>query len=178
MAQIVVLGVGNILLTDEGAGIHASNSFHAKFGHLSNLRVVDGGTLSFTLAEHIDDADLLIVFDAARLEGPPGTVGAFVDKEMDRFLGSGRCSVHEVGLADLIGMAHLRGNLPRHRALVGVRPEAMGWGESMTDVVASAIPAMVDLAAELLAQWQPGFPGEPESGNARPSVALREAFAS
>jgi len=178
MVQIVVLGVGNILLTDEGAGIHASNAFQEKFGHVDNVRVVDGGTLSFTLAEHIDDADLLIVFDAARLDGPPGTVSTFIDKDMDRFLGSGRCSVHEVGLADLIGMAHLRGNLPRHRALVGVRPGAMGWGEDMTEAVACAIPNMVEQAAALLTQWHPGFPPGAQGAGEETPAAPRKAAAS
>lgn len=166
--QIVVLGVGNILLQDEGVGIHAARFFGERHGPLPNLRIVDGGTLSFTLAEHIDDADLLIVFDAARLDGPPGTVEVFIDQEMDRFLGSGRCSVHEVGLADLVGMAHLRGNLPRHRALVGVRPQLIDWGEALTPPVQAAVPEMAERAAALLKGWNPGFA-------TRPAAAARAA---
>lgn len=161
MDQVVVLGVGNTLLTDEGAGVHAARYFSRRFGDLEKVRVLDGGTLSFTLSEHIDDADLLIVFDAARLGGKPGDTDFFVDDEMDRFLGSGRCSVHEVGLMDLLGMSHLRGCLPRHRVLVGVEPEIIDWGEELTPAVEESIPLMVQKSLELLRQWDENFEQRP-----------------
>jgi len=159
--QVVVLGVGNTLLTDEGAGVHAARYFSNQFGHLEKVRVLDGGTLSFTLSEHIDDADLLIVFDAARLGGSPGNTDFFVDDDMDRFLGSGRCSVHEVGLMDLLGMSHLRGCLPRHRVLVGIEPDVIDWGEELTPAVKESIPVMVEQALDLLRQWDENFEQRP-----------------
>lgn len=155
--QVVVLGVGNNLLTDEGAGIHAALKFQEQYGHLPGVRVVDGGTLSFTLSEHIDDADLLIVFDAARLSLPAGSVRVFADDEMDRFLDQGQRSVHEVGLSDLMAMSHLRNRLPIRRALVGVQPEYLGWGEQLTPAVDGAVAVMVEKAHALLCDWTPGF---------------------
>lgn len=171
MDQVVVLGIGNTLLTDEGAGVHAARYFSRQFGQLEKVRVLDGGTLSFTLSEHIDDADLLIVFDAARLGGAPGKTDFFVDDDMDRFLGSGRCSVHEVGLMDLLGMSHLRGCLPRHRVLVGIEPDVIDWGEELTPAVEKSIPIMVEQALALLRQWDENFEKRPR---VQPLVANRQ----
>ena len=101
MTGTLVLGVGNILLADEGAGVHAMHYLEDTHD-FSDTRYLDGGTLSFTLAADIAEADNLIVFDAAQLEAEPGAVRVFEDHEVDEFLKSGRRSVHEVGFADLM----------------------------------------------------------------------------
>ena len=69
----LILGVGNTLLSDEGAGIHALNQLESEYSHIPNLSFLDGGTLSFTLATRIEDCKNLIVFDAAELKQPAGT---------------------------------------------------------------------------------------------------------
>src|SRR3990172_6228397 len=100
--RTVVLGIGNTLLGDEGAGVHALRALEARAVDLPDVEYLDGGTLSFTLAAAIEEADRLIVLDAAQLNAVPGTVQLFEDDAMDRFLGSRRkASVHEVGLIDL-----------------------------------------------------------------------------
>ena len=65
LTQTLILGIGNTLLSDEGAGIHALNLFQLYHPDPPNLTYVDGGTLSFTLAAYIEDCDNLIVLDAA-----------------------------------------------------------------------------------------------------------------
>ena len=152
--QTLILGVGNTLLTDEGAGIHALNQLQLKFPDYSHLNFIDGGTLSFTLAVWIEDCSNLIVFDAAQLHESPGTVKAFVGADMDNFLAGGKRSAHEVGLLDLMDIARLTERLPENRALIGIQPETMGWGMQPTAVVQQALPQAVNEAASLLEQWQ------------------------
>lgn len=149
----LILGIGNTLLCDEGAGIHALNLFETSYPGIPNLTFIDGGTLSFTLAAYIEDCDHLIVFDAAELKSPAGTVKALVGEEMDRFLGAARRSPHEVGLLDLFDIARLTGTLPVHRALVGIQPENIDWAMSPTDAVDRALPSAVNHAFELLVKW-------------------------
>jgi hydrogenase maturation protease len=151
----LVLGVGNILLADEGAGVHAMRYLEDTHD-LPDTEFLDGGTLSFTLAADIADADTLIVFDAAQLDAEPGTVRVFEDDEVDEFLRSGRRSVHEVGFADLMDIARLEGTLPRHYALIGIQPEQLGWGEAPGAAVARAIPAAAEQAAALVEKWKAG----------------------
>ena len=149
----LILGIGNTLLCDEGAGIHALNLFQTSHPGIPNLTLIDGGTLSFTLATYIEDCDHLIVFDAAELKSPAGTVKALVGKDMDRFLGAARRSPHEVGLLDLFDIARLTGCLPVQRALVGIQPEKIDWAMSPTDAVERALPTAVKHAFELLIKW-------------------------
>ncbi|OOZ37312.1 hydrogenase maturation protease, partial [Solemya elarraichensis gill symbiont] len=93
------------ILTDEGAGIHALNHLETLYPDTPHLTFLDGGTLSFTLAAYIEECNNLIVFDAAELHQPAGSVQAFVGAEMDEFLGRSRRSAHEVALLDLIDIA-------------------------------------------------------------------------
>lgn len=152
MAGTLVLGVGNILLTDEGAGVHALHYLEDTH-ELPNTTYLDGGTLSFTLAADIADADNLIVLDAAQLGDEPGAVRVFEGSEFDEFLTSGRMSVHEVGFADLMDIARLEGTLPEHYALIGIQPEQLGWGEAPGAAVTDAIPKAANKAAELIDKW-------------------------
>jgi hydrogenase maturation protease len=122
---------------------------------LAGVEFLDGGTLSFTLAGPIGDADCLLVIDAAELGGPPGSVEVFSGAEMDRFLGANRKrSVHEVGLLDLLAVAQLTDRLPPQRALIGIQPEVLDWGEFPSAAVELALPLACSRARELIRGWQ------------------------
>jgi hydrogenase maturation protease len=147
------LGVGNTLLTDEGAGVHALNLLSTRKSWPDHVEFIDAGTLSFTLADAIARADNLIILDAAELGQTPGYVGVFEGEAFDTFLKSGKRSVHEVGFADLMDIARLQDSLPAQRALIGIQPGDFGWGENPGTAVASALPAACDLAEELIERW-------------------------
>jgi hydrogenase maturation protease len=153
MTGTLVLGVGNVLLADEGAGVHAMRYLKNHYD-LHEVTYLDAGTLSFTLASDIADADNLIVFDAARIGTAPGGIKVFEDDAVDEFLSSGKCSVHEVGFADLMDIARLEGYLPVHRALIGIQPETLGWGESPSESVRQALPRAAANAAALVHKWR------------------------
>jgi hydrogenase maturation protease len=152
--KTTILGIGNSLLRDEGIGIHVLKALRAELPDDDSLSLIDGGTLSFTLATEIETSDRLIVIDAAQLGDVPGTVRCFINDDMDSFLGSCKRSVHEVGLLDLFDIARLTQTLPAQRALVGIQPGSVDWGEEPTDAVAAAIPFAVRKTCELLDLWR------------------------
>jgi len=149
----LILGIGNVLLSDEGAGIHAVRHLADHYALPSSARVVDGGTLSFSLAECFENTHSLIVFDAARLNDVPGAVRSMLGPDMDQYLRLKSSSVHEVGLADVVDIARLSGNLPEKRALIAIQPAELGWGEHLSEAVAETLPRAARLACELLAGW-------------------------
>jgi hydrogenase maturation protease len=153
MSTTLVLGVGNTLLSDEGAGVHVIYHLQQHYPNLPNVTYLDGGTLSFTLAGPIAEADNLIVIDAARLEAEPGAMRIFVDADMDHFLGTGKLSVHEVGLADLIDIARLTDSLPARRVLVGIQPAQLGWGDQPSLSVAATIPEAATQIVGMIHAW-------------------------
>lgn len=152
--KILILGIGNTLLSDEGVGIVAMQQLQAQFGARDDIEFLDGGTLSFTLAVPISECDALLVIDAAELHAAPGTVRSFEGAAMDQFLGANRkSSVHEVGLLDLMSISQLTGHWPAQRALIGVQPALVGWGETLTAEVAAALPEVCSTASEIIGRF-------------------------
>ena len=153
--KTLVLGLGNTLLGDEGAGVYAVRALQEQYADRADVEFLDGGTLSFARGGSIEDAESLIVIDATQLQAAPGTVRVFESEDMDRFLGGHRkSSVHEVSLIDLMAIARLVEALPARRALIGIQPEYLDWADGPTDAVARAIPMACDLAMELIGKWR------------------------
>jgi len=153
--KTIILGVGNTLLSDEGVGIHVLDALaKSSLPQEGVVDLVDGGTLSFTLAVAIEEADSLIVVDAAQLKSPPGTLRLFQGEDMDNFLrGNRKSSVHEVGLTDLMAIAQLTERWPEKRALVAIQPQELGWGDAPTAPVQSAIPEACRQIEALVKEW-------------------------
>ncbi|HIJ33903.1 MAG TPA: hydrogenase maturation protease [Gammaproteobacteria bacterium] len=153
MSKILVLGLGNTLLGDEGVGVRVVELLKER-EERENVELMDGGTLSFSLAGAIADSDQLIVIDAANLQGKSGDLQVFVGEEMDYFLGSGKLSsVHEVSLLDLLSVTALSSKLPQPRALIAVQPKEIDWSDELSPAVAAALKPAAELVEQLIAKW-------------------------
>ncbi|MDE2397706.1 MAG: hydrogenase maturation protease [Burkholderiales bacterium] len=149
--SVLVLGIGNRLLGDDGAGPQAIDLLAAR---RCGATLQDGGTIGLHLLPAIQDAAALIAVDAAMFGAEPGAVRVFEGVAMDRQLGGRKKTAHEVALADLLGAAALSATLPRRRALVAVQPQACDWGLEPSEPVRAALPALCDRVQELLQRWQ------------------------
>ena len=155
--RVVVLGLGNSLLADDGVGVQAIRQLRAEPAD-ATVEWVDGGTMNFTLLQYLEDAPAMIVIDAANFDAPPGTVRVFEGEDMDRAVTGGRRnSVHEAGLADLMAMARLKDCLPERRALITVQPQRIDWGETLSPPVAQALPGICERARLLAERWAPDY---------------------
>lgn len=150
---IAVLGIGNSLLTDDGAGVHALERF-ADNNADDDVICIDGGTVGLALLDRLSNLDGLVVLDAMKLNLKPGTVTVLTGTDMDAHLRDQNGSVHEVGLADLMDALRLRGDLPERRALIGVEPLDMGWGTWPTPAVSTALPEACSEARKLVRCWR------------------------
>jgi hydrogenase maturation protease len=156
MNKILVLGLGNTLLGDEGVGVRVVELLKER-GEYDNVEFMDGGTLSFSLAGAIADSDQLIVIDAANLQKKAGDLQVFVDEEMDHFLGAGKLSsVHEVSLLDLLSVTALSSKLPQPRALIGVQPKEIDWSDVLSSEVTAALKPAAESVELLIAKWREG----------------------
>ena len=154
MAPTLVLGFGNVLLSDDGAGVQLVERLRAELGSQA-AEFGDGGTLSFSLLTYVEATDSMLVIDAADLNSTPGTIDLFEGAEMDAFLKSSRRrTVHEVGLIDLLDMARLEDCLPSQRALLCIQPGRIDWSETLSAPVAEALPEAARLARATLQRWQ------------------------
>jgi hydrogenase maturation protease len=151
--RVLVLGVGNPLMSDDGVGQRLLAALANRLPALDGVEYLDAGTLGFMLLPRVEQCDGLLALDAAQLNGPPGTVRVFDGAELDAFVRSPRCSVHELGLRDLLDAARLTDSLPARRALVGVQPAELGWGVALSPDVEAALPVAVTAARRLLEAW-------------------------
>ena len=148
-----MLGIGNPLMSDDGVGLRVLEALAAHSPALPGVEYVDAGTLSFLLLPRIECASALLVLDAARLGLAPGAVQSFVGPAMDDFLRGASVGVHDVGLRDLLDAARLTDALPARRALVGVQPDAIGWGTELSAKVQGSVHTAVLAAREILERW-------------------------
>jgi hydrogenase maturation protease len=155
-AKTLVLGFGNVLLSDDGAGVRLMERLREELGDAA-AEFVDAGTMSFGLLTHVETAGSLLVIDAANIHEPPATVGVFEGTAMDQFLrGFRRRTVHEVGLIDLMDCARLLGCLPRQRALICIQPQSINWSTSLSAPVERAMREAAQCAKAILQRWRAG----------------------
>lgn len=151
--SMAIVGIGNNLLTDDGAGIHVLREVAADNAE-EDLACIDGGTVGLALLDRLANLRGLIAVDAMILGKEPGSVTVLEGEDMDSHLRNQRGSVHEVGLSDLMDALRLRGELPDKRALIGIEPAAMDWGTEPTAPVAAAVPQAATLARNLVRAWR------------------------
>lgn len=143
--RTVVLGLGNILLSDEGVGVRVVEAVAARLGPLPNLAFVDGGTSTMELLDQLAGAETLVIVDALRGSEPPGTVVRVDGRDLPAFFGRPRLSPHQVGLPDLLAALALLEAAPRELVLIGIVPESLDHGLALTPPVAAAVPRAVAL---------------------------------
>lgn len=152
-ANPLVLGIGNLLLRDEGVGVHVIRELErlvaANPGAVPpGTRLLDGGTLGLELLPTLASASLVVLVDAINLALPGGTVGIIAGDDIEGTL-AGHVSPHQVGVADLVGAARLTGVMPP-ASLVAIRPESIEIGLELSPVVAASLAkAVAATCAEL-----------------------------
>ena len=150
-ARIVVLGVGNLLMQDEGVGIHAVRQLGCRYRFPENVELIDGGTSGLDLLPLLEDAGRLIVIDALRCDRAPGTVVLLRDEEAPAFFRT-KLSPHQVGLADLLAMLSFKGTAPASVTIVGVVPSEMALGMELSPVVSYSMDWLLATVVDELAR--------------------------
>jgi hydrogenase maturation protease len=153
MMDILVLGLGNILLGDEGVGVRVVERLRERFEFPGRVRVMDGGTLGLDLLPYLEEAARLIVVDAVQARQAPGTLVRMEGDQIPVFLDAAKVSPHQEGLSDLLAVATLKGYLPDEMLLLGVQIEDLGVGLELSPAVAAQIDRVVDQVVDELARW-------------------------
>lgn len=149
----IVLGIGNLLNSDEGLGVHAVRRLEEELGTPDiGLQFVDGGTLGLNLLPLIEDASHLLLLDSVNAGQPPGTVVELTKGQIPLYSGV-KMSVHQTTFQEVLGLANLRSRLPSHLHLIGVQPADLSVGVELSPIVADQLPEIVKRAKEILIEW-------------------------
>jgi hydrogenase maturation protease len=148
--RILVLGVGNILLHDEGVGVKAVDKLQAEYDFSDNVQLFDGGTLGLRLLDPISEADHLIVVDCVRYGHPPGTLYRFSIEDFEKRV-TFKNSLHQLDLVETLAFAEIIGNRPS-TVVVGIEPENISpWGMELTEVVQAHLGEMCAMVLDEIA---------------------------
>lgn len=152
LAKILVLGLGNILLQDEGVGVRVIERLQADYVFSDDVFVLDGGTLGLDLLAYIEDYSRIIIVDAVKAGKETGTLIRLVNDEIPAFLGP-KVSPHQVGLQDLLALAKLRGHFPDEVILWGIQADIFQPGLELNSAVAAQVETLCARVLEDLARW-------------------------
>ncbi|MGD9948574.1 MAG: HyaD/HybD family hydrogenase maturation endopeptidase [Desulfobulbus sp.] len=147
---IGIMGLGNLLLGDEGFGIHCIQYLEENYRLPENVQVVDGGTGGILLAPFIEQYDLLYVIDVVDIEDAPGSVHCFSDADVRSGDIQTRMSPHQIGMLDILDICRIRGKVPRQVQFITVVPECLETGMELTPLLASRIMDVLGILFEKL----------------------------
>lgn len=139
--KTIILGTGNLLLKDEGIGIHVIQRME-KLKLPENVKLVDGGTAGINLYHLIEGADRLIVVDCVDAEVEPGAIFRFTPADVDVPERQVTTSFHDIGLLEALEFAKQEGKSP-DTIIIGVQPKEIDWGLELTPEVEKVVPDVI-----------------------------------
>ena len=149
-AKIVVLGLGNVLHADDGAGVQAIQRLRQDARVPEHVSLVEGGTLGLELLPYVWDCSRLIVIDAVDVGEAPGTVVRMTGEELNSL--PGNASVHQLGVSDLLVALRVLAQREPEVVLLGAQPANTDWSTELSPAMVAAMNSLVEATiAELRA---------------------------
>ncbi len=153
-ANVLILGIGNVLWADEGFGVRCVETLARSWSLPDHVTLLDGGTQGLYLLPFLEEADVLLVFDAVDYGLQPGTLKIVENDEVPRFMGAKKMSLHQTGFQDVIATSQLMGYCPETLILIGCQPEELeDYGGGLRDVVAAQIGPAIQVGLQKLQQF-------------------------
>lgn len=150
--QTLVLGVGNLLMSDEGVGVHVIQRLVADYLLPEQVQVLDGGTLGMDLLYYLEGARDLLLVDAVQTRNQPGTLIRLEGEDVPAFM-SIKISPHQLGIPDMLAAAKLKEVYPERIVLWGVQPERVEIGLDLSPTVAVQVDTLIAHILEQLQAW-------------------------
>ncbi len=150
--SILVLGLGNTLMTDDAFGPRVVAELERRFAVPATVALLDGGTLGLDLLPRLEGVQKLLLLDAIDLGEAPGTVFRLSGEEVPRAFAN-KLSVHQMGVQDLLAVSELQGHLPAQLVVWGVQPASVEMGLELSPAVAEALPTVLQGVIEELEGW-------------------------
>ena len=152
--QILILGIGNILWADEGFGVRCAEEINNRYRFSDNVKIMDGGTQGIYLVQHVQSADVLVVFDAIDYGLEPGTLKTIYNDKVPKFMGAKQVSLHQTGFQEVLAMAEFTGSYPDDLLLIGCQPvELEDFGGSLREQVKQQVQPSIEIALKYLEKF-------------------------
>ena len=150
--SILVLGLGNSIMTDDGFGVKVIHELSSRYHFQGEITLVDGGTLGLDLLPQLENVVSLMIIDAIDMREDPGLIFRIEGEEVPRAFAN-KLSVHQMGLQDLLAVAELQGFVPNKLVVWGVQPKNIEMGTELTPEVAAAVEPVIGKILQELEEW-------------------------
>lgn len=147
--NVLVLGIGNILLSDEGIGVRVVEALEEQYRLPPGVECVDGGTSGFALMDLFEGRDHVLIVDAIVSDAAPGTVVKLVDREVPTFF-QARMTPHQIGLSDVLAALMLLDRGPKALTLLGIVPASLELSVELSPTLKSDLDGYVERVAQEL----------------------------
>ncbi len=151
-AHVIVLGLGNTLMHDEGLGIVALHQLAGRGPWPDGITLLDGGVLGLELLPYVESAEALLLLDAVQTGAPPGSLVRLEGDEIPAVVAL-KMSVHQVGFQETLAMCRFRDTCPSRLVLWGIVPESVNLSVTLSKTVSSRMEDLVDAAQRELDAW-------------------------
>lgn len=152
-APILALGLGNLLLTDDGVGLRLAKELASAFTHEPRVEFVDGGTMGLSLLGVAEGRQAILILDAVGLGAAPGSVHALDETQIREFRSRRAGTAHEGNALGLLEALTLLGSVPDTMTVVGIEPDVIRTGASLSPAVEAAVGTAVAMADTILRRW-------------------------
>jgi hydrogenase maturation protease len=149
---ITVLGLGNILMSDEGVGVHVVNEFQKRYQTPDHVEIVDGGAAGLDLIPFIEGRERVLMVDAVNFDREPGFIDTLENDEIPIRL-TQKASMHHLGLMDVLCIVRMSGNMPRELCIIGIQPKSLELGIDMTPEIWDKQEALIERLVRKLREW-------------------------
>lgn len=150
--SILVLGLGNLLMGDDGLGSRVIGELERRFLPCEQVRLLDGGTLGLDLLPRLEGVDRLLIIDALQMGAEPGAVFRLEGEEVPRAFAH-KLSVHQMGLQDLLAVAELLGHLPSELVVIGAQSAVIEMVMELSEPVAASFDQVITAVLTELEAW-------------------------
>lgn len=150
--SILVLGLGNLVMTDDALGGRVIEVLKQRFDFPEQVELLDGGTLGLDLLPRFEGVNRLLVVDALEMDAEPGTIFRLADDAVPRAFAN-KLSVHQMGLQDLLAVAELQGHLPPELVVWGAQSASIEMGTELSEAMLPALEKIVDAVVQELSGW-------------------------
>lgn len=152
MADISVVGIGNIIMQDEGFGVRCAEYLQKITDYPDFVQIIDGGTLGMDLMPYIAGTKKLLFIDAIDVEGNVGDFYQFTGDELNAYF-KNKITIHDVGVNDMLAVLKLTDNPIEEVIVMGIKPEVVSMGLDMTEKITEKVPEVAQKAKELVDKW-------------------------
>lgn len=150
--RALVLGVGNIILKDDGLGVRTAEFFERAYSFGSDVSCIDGGTAGVGLLSLFSEFSHIIIIDALSSGSTPGTIRTFSGEDLKKNGARLKTTAHSIGIKDLLDLAAFEGSCPAI-SIIGIVPSDISPGLTLSDAVSEKLPEAARIISDTLKRF-------------------------